>query len=487
MTRYTRLLLTYLICLMFSRTLLAQDLMPNFVVDSDLVVEVRYEGTMPALDGPILFPGTAGINLGSPVAIAKYLYLIDQNGDFYRTEIKRKKKPSQYMACADDDPNSLTKMFSAEDAPDGVLLDNRQSILNISPGRNKNSLYVAFTSGAEPQNSIPIYRMPSLPGDCCIFENPIPIDDLYRVGPIPEPLSFLGTTRTEYQVLYEYKLHNGKLAHPRAIAAFETQSGPTHNGGGMLTLPDGRILFATGDPLPFGVEGRFAPQDPDKHVCKLLIVDPQNGSVEVAAMGVRNVQHMEYVATKAGVGVSFADIGGSTAEEINFILLRSLLDTSEIENFGWGRNPDGYAREGTFYVGPGMALANTDIRNLPPVEAVAPYRETGFIQPLAQWGRHDPNGGFAASGPVVSRKSFTRISAFFGDLSTGRPYAVTAPLETIDAVVYRVTLVDEDGSSYESFNDIVGGRADPRFFRFPNGEAGVLLEATGKYYSLKEK
>ena len=35
------------------------------------------------------------------------------------------------------------------------------------------------------------------------------------------------------------------------------------------------------------------------------------------------------------------DIGNSVAEELNSALLSDLLDTSSIENFGWGRNDRG--------------------------------------------------------------------------------------------------------------------------------------------------
>jgi hypothetical protein len=52
-----------------------------------------------------------------------------------------------------------------------------------------------------------------------------------------------------------------------------------------------------------------------------------------------------------------------------------------------------------------------------------------------------------------------------------------------------VNLVDSDGNSVggtNSLNDLAGGRSDPRFFLFPNGEAGVLLEATGDFYRLTE-
>ncbi len=438
---------------------------PDQILDSDLTVRVEPVATMPFV------LGAGGVqNLGSPVAIDNKLYMIDQNDAIYRLNGKR----------------NTQLVFDVSEAPDGLTLDNRQSILNIAPGRTANTIYVMFTSGSEPSTSIPIHRMPApLPDVCCVPGAPILIDDLYRIGPIPGPLGpFLGTTRTEYQVLYEYKLAGTNLKNPRPIAAFETQSGPTHNGGGMLTLPDGRVLFATGDALPFGAEGRAAAQDPGEIVSKLLIIDPDDGSIEVAAQGVRNVQHMEYVDDdSSGVVVGFGDIGGVTAEEINYVPLDDLLDTASIENFGWGRNADGLAREGTFYVAPGLPLV---FGTEPPVDGFAPSPEAGFIQPQAQYGRNDPNGGVAVSGPVTSTDSFSSITGLFSDLASGIVYATMASLDVTAAPVFKVNLVDDDGNELDSLQDLAGGRADPRFFRFPDGTAGVLLEATGDLYRLTQ-
>ena len=208
-------------------------------------------------------------------------------------------------------------------------------------------------------------------------------------------------------------------------------------------------------------------------------------SVEVAAQGIRNVQHMEFVSSDVSdeLAVSFADIGGVTAEEVNYVTVSELLDTSSVENLGWGRNPDGNAREGTFYIQPGVALVPaTD----PPVDSYAPSPESGFIQPHAQYGRHDPNGGVAVSGPATSAVSFSEITALFSDLASGIVYATVDPLTATNAPVFKVNLIDEDGATLESLQDLAGGRADPRLFRFPDGSAGVLLEATGAFYRLTE-
>jgi len=155
----------------------------------------------------------------------------------------------------------------------------------------------------------------------------------------------------------------------------------------------------------------------------------------------------------------------------------------EIENFGWGRNPDGFAREGTFYVGPGLPLIPD---TQPPVETFAPSPEPGFIQPHAQYGRHDPNGGVAVSGPATSSESFETITAAFSDLSSGILYATVDPITETNVPVYKVNLIDENGTPLDSLKDLAGGRADPRLFRFPDGSAGVLLEATGDFYRLTQ-
>lgn len=57
---------------------------------------------------------------------------------------------------------------------------------------------------------------------------------------------------------------------------------------------------------------------------------PDTGTSGVVASGVRNSQQ------RFGDLVVFMDIGGVTAEEINSVPLADILDTSVIENFGWG-------------------------------------------------------------------------------------------------------------------------------------------------------
>ena len=447
-------------------TIAEAQLTPDPIQESNLTVMVEEVGEMPFVLGPGFF-GPAP-NIASPVRIKNKLYLIDQNDAIYRVNRR----------------NKVKKIFNVSEAPDGLILDNPNSILNISRGQRRNSIFVMFTSATLPSTDIPVYALPDpLPGVCCDLNTPFSVADLYRLSTDVPGLE----TRTEFQVLYEFKLAGRKLKNPRAIVAFESQSGfAQHNGGGMLTTPDGRVLFAKGDELSSGLDGRAAPQDKTEVVGKILLIDPETGFVEVAAKGIRNVQRLTYAFSfQEGLVVGFADIGSFVSEEVNYVSLHELLDTSEVENFGFGRNPDGFAREGTFYIDEGLALVGSS----PLPVGLAPFPETGFIQPQAQYGRNDPNSGasVAVSGPVFSFRSFRKITSAFTDLPNGILYATTESLSSKDVTVFRVNLVDVYGTPLNSFRDLNGGsRADPRLFQFPDGSAGVLLERNGKFFRLTE-
>ena len=261
----------------------------------------------------------------------------------------------------------------------------------------------------------------------------------------------------------------------------------------MLTLANGKILFFTGDGIPFGSDGRASAQDETSHLGKILLIDPVSKTFEVAAKGLRNPQHAEFVDGDNDL-IAFMEIGGVTAEEINVVKISDLLDTGTIENFGWGRNVDGKAREGTIYIQPGVVATFGS----PPYDSQAPMPETGFIQPYAQFGRNFDffQGGLnAVTGPVTSLTSLDSLAMLFAELNSGTMFGTLETDLGMTAVdVCYVKLVDLDNTGSDSvftLNDfnIVDGtptRVDPRFFRYPDGTAGVLLENTGKYYRFTE-
>lgn len=286
---------------------------------------------------------------------------------------------------------------------------------------------------------------------------------------------------------------------PVPLAAFAGQSGPTHKGSGMATLPDGRLLLATGDGLPFGTNGREGAQDDETPLSKLFAIAP-DGTVELLAKGLRQPQHLEFVDTGDAEPTLLAigEIGGVTSEEINVVSLEDLLDTSFIENFGWGIGPDGKGREGTFYTYPGIAgIFGTQ----PPAysDEFPPVPEPGYIQPHAQYGRLGTASFVAVSGPVTSRTSFGSLKTLFADLNSGQFLATVGNLDDAgvpgfygtDEEVCKVRIWNEDTNSfYETANDFANpgepARLDSRFFRFPDGTAGVLFEKTGKYYRITQ-
>ena len=72
----------------------------------------------------------------------------------------------------------------------------------------------------------------------------------------------------------------------------------------------------------------------------------------------------------------------------------------------------------------------------------------------------------------------------FGDLAGGAVFAVTKPLGETRQPVYRVKLRTPDGKAV-TLRELAGGeRPDPRFFNFPDGTAGVLIERTGDFFRL---
>jgi len=270
-------------------------------------------------------------------------------------------------------------------------------------------------------------------------------------------------------VVYGYDFDGVNLSNPQAIRSFEVNH-TGHTGGGMTVMDDGSILLAFGDNGDAFQDGRTFAQDDVSHLNEIVKIDPATGDVVTVAKGVRNVQRLD-VASHGGF--DYVDIGGNIAEELNSVLLSDLLDTATIEDFGWGRNADGFAREGMFYIDAGGNEVGT-----------APLGESGFLQPLAQWGR-EAAPFVAGSGPISCGGSFTNICTLFGDLLFGRVYAVQDGPPRIAKDVFLVNLFDVNFSP-TTLTTLAGGRPDPRFFCFGDDTAGVLLEGSGDFYLLDE-
>jgi hypothetical protein len=377
-------------------------------------------------------------NYAAPVVIGGRLHVVDQAGG---------------RILRDDGLGTFSEILTPDDMPAGITPVS-QGVLNVAGGTGPD-VFVTFTSSTLPSGAPAPRRLP----DAAAY----------------------GGGSLSYQVVYRYEqASDGSLSAPVPLATLERQR-PGHPGGGMLGLPNGDLLLATGDSLGFDRDGLAAPQDRSSHLGKLLVIDRDDGEITVAAQGVRNVQRLAY-ADAARSRIVFADIGATTAEEINEITVADVTDPAVTENFGWGRNDDGKAREGTFYIDEGRDSGANGPQ--PVAIEAAPRPEPGFRQPYAEFG-HEGRPFVAVSGPVASDSAFDTIVALFGDLPTGEVYATMSPFGATSVPVFRVRLVDETGVPVSLFG-LAGGRPDPRFFSLPDGGAGVMLERSASLYRLTE-
>jgi Glucose / Sorbosone dehydrogenase len=364
-------------------------------------------------------------NATSPAIAGSQLLLIDQWG---------------HLDAWDGTSSHL--LLSSANLPTGISPTSTQALQNVAANATGTIVYVIFTSSTVPSG------IPQL------------------VSPRPGA--------DAWQVLYQYDFNGTVLSNPRAITALQVRT-DNHTSGGLTVLGDGTLLFATGDNGFPGEDGFNYPQDSANHLGKILRINTTDGATQIVALGVRNVQRLVIDPNGGDAHLIFADLGGWLAEEVNGIRLTDLLAGGSTQNFGWGRNiGDGKAREGTFYIDPtGTAVG------------VAPTPELGFVHPLAQFGRQNAPA-IAVSGPVISPQSFDRIRSVFGDLVGGSVYAITGAPSLTGQTVFRVGLVDSTLQTVTLKGLAGGNRPDPRFFNFPDGTAGVLLEATGDFFRLTE-
>ena len=411
--------------------------------------------------------------------------------------------------------SDVTKIFdmTTSTIPDGITLD----WVNSHAGIGQTNRVHAMTKGSATDEVIIVFTSTTLPDEYTKAHAQLPPEgafpgfvcpepqlarDLYRIGDDVDCLS----SETIYNVFFKYTIDSdGTLSNPVPFFSLENQLTPGHFGGGIATVDDGRILWSVGDCLPFGSDGRFAPQLDWEHCGKILLIDPSDSTYEVAAKGVRNSQQFKIInrPTKSGSTgrdiLVFTDIGGVTAEEVNAVAVNKLLKTDNIENFGWGRNMlDGNAREGTFYVAPGtIGVLGTE----PPCEGDAPVLESGFIQPWIQFGRSETDFFYAVSSFAVAYESFDKLELIWSEFNTGlimgtnQRFYAGAGKNYGPVTGYKIKLYDTDGNYLENgtndlVQDVLGEvgyyRGDPRLFHYPDGTAGVFIERTGAYYRLTE-
>lgn len=418
----------------------------------------------------------------------------------------------------------VTEIYNINDdpVPEGVDTENFgqfaafangiNKIHQVAPGPDPDTIIVVFTSATLPQGYPDPLPLPAESqynlfddGDC---SPRISVDNCARGGNIFGP-PYCCTATKAYKLFYKFNLNlnANSISNPELFFAFEMQKTYGHDGGAMLTLSDGKFLFSVGDCLPFGLNGLHAPQDATSHCGKMLLVDSADGSFEIVASGIRNSQQM----TLAGSDVVFMDIGGVTAEEVNSVPLASLLDTTTIENFGWGEvsgetfNGESFAREGTFAVGQGSVFG--PFGQSPPCLGLQTNTEkAGFILPYLQFGRGiDENGNFilffAIASVVVPSQGFNLIKVLSTEFNTGLliaaldDYVLNEPSQGQFVKLYKEnasgTMVDiGDFNSLVkdklSLADDESSRGDARLFRYPDGSAGVFIERTGEFFKLEE-
>jgi hypothetical protein len=386
---------------------------PAPVQASDLIVTLAPVGSIPVHTNPT-----------SPIVAGSALLLIDQSGYLYRWDGTR-----------------AVELLSPGTVPNGIRLVGNEHILNAAANADGSILYVMFMSASAP-NGVPRRTSPR------------------------EPDAWL--------VLYAYEFDGTRLGAAKAVTALQVRT-DGHVGGGLTVLPDGSLLFATGDNGDSYEDGRDYSQNAGVPLAKIVRIDPADGSIRILALGVRCAQRLALTTFDGERWLAFADPGGWIAEEINAVRLSDLLGAAAPLNFGWGRSAaDRKAREGTFYID---AVGNS--------EATIGAAEPGFVDPVAQFGR-EREAAVAVSGPVASASSFKRIALLFGDLVSGAVYAVTSSPATTRQATVRVNLVDEMARPITLKAIVQDGRPDPRFFNFPDGSAGVLLEKNGMFYRLSE-
>src|SRR5229473_3353465 len=205
-------------------------LTPAAPKESDLRVRLERVGRMPTNTNPT-----------SPTVAGSQLLLIDQSGYLYRW-----------------DGSAAVALIGPKTVPPEVKLLATEPLMNVASNRSGSRVYVMFISTTAPRN-VPRRMSPREP------------DGWY--------------------LLYEYQFDGSTLSAPRPITALQIRS-EGHTGGGLAVLDDGSLLFAPGDNGDSYEDGRENGQNSAVHLGKIVRINPADGSVSIAALGVRSAQRL---------------------------------------------------------------------------------------------------------------------------------------------------------------------------------------------------
>jgi len=493
----------------------------DFSTDCALVVEEVGRVPQPN-DGPFSYNMAAMDNFENG-----YVFFLDQMEGII------------YSHQGDSTVRTVHKVFdmSTDTIPAGLTLD-----WDYLGGKNAIYRVKSMTQGPFGDEVIVVFTSSTLPVGWNVADATLPpagsvekygctnttyIGDPYRVGTVPACADIGGGagTFTAYDVFYRFHLVDNRLVDPVPFLVSETNVSPGHLGGGIATLPNGNILWSTGDCTVYGLDGNYAPQLEFESCGKILRINPLfRGSFRVAAKGVRNSQQLrlfdqpvrrtrklkyskdskshshsrkpQFTTQKV---LAFMDIGGVTAEEVNAFPLERIQD-GKMLNFGWGRSlHDGKAREGTFYVNQGKAFV---LSTEPSCAGNAPPGEVGFVQPWIQFGRTATDYYYGISSFAIPSQEESAaggmLELIWSEFNTGQILGTPTQYQegAAPSTAFKLKIFDEQGTEFENINFLVERdvgpdsftyRGDPRLFHFPDGVLGLLMERTGGFYTLTEK
>jgi glucose/arabinose dehydrogenase len=129
-----------------------------------------------------------------------------------------------------------------------------------------------------------------------------------------------------------YPFANGHVTGGARQLLFVDQPYANHNGGNVITGPDGHLYVGMGDGGSGGDPQNHA-QNPNDRLGKMLRIDPSSGAVDIWMIGLRNPWRFSFDRTTGDMWIG--DVGQNAWEEVDFAAAGS-----HGQNWGW-RNREG--------------------------------------------------------------------------------------------------------------------------------------------------